>query len=89
MRVTFLLTENPKTMASYRVIEEGGLLKLVIEEEDCSICLRPLDDDGVVLHLKICQHKFHPQCLLRWSLTRFNCPMCRRTLAQGMKIFPA
>lgn len=46
------------------------------EEEICSICLNPLDND---LCITKCYHTFHRKCIKKYfkSILSFKCPLCR------------
>jgi hypothetical protein len=44
-------------------------------EDDCSICLAPLDD--VVRELPCCRALFHQRCIKPWAIAHFTCPLCR------------
>lgn len=48
--------------------------KKVIEELECPICLKELEQFKVFLP---CGHAFHSDCILDWIDNKRNCPMCR------------
>lgn len=54
-------------------------------QEDCSICYAPINDD-VDVCVTICNHKFHTGCLLRCNNTSINhvCPLCRTNVIPSL-----
>lgn len=45
-------------------------------DEDCPICLEPLNKD--VVKLSLCSHRFHKKCINQhFKLNGESCPMCR------------
>ena len=44
------------------------------ENEDCAICMAPLEDNAVPLE---CGHRFHHACISRWLQSSTTCPVCR------------
>tara|TARA_R110000803_G_scaffold207306_2_gene275167 strand:- start:60 stop:710 length:651 start_codon:yes stop_codon:yes gene_type:complete len=61
----------------YKIIYEEDLLNDFIvdceTEEDCPICLGVNCD----IKLKVCGHKFHKKCIMKWCKHKKNCPYCR------------
>ena len=47
------------------------------DEEDCAICLCSMEE-GKVLTLEACSHKFHEDCIKDWLAEKRDCPMCRK-----------
>jgi len=41
----------------------------------CAICH---EEDSVVRHTLVCNHRFHLHCIERWLRSHNTCPMCRR-----------
>ena len=63
-------------------VEVVELFEIVIHppkviDEDCSICLETMKDNG---HLGVlsCGHKFHARCIKTWTNEHNTCPLCRR-----------
>jgi hypothetical protein len=49
-------------------------------EDECSVCLLPLEKSGRALFRTSCGHVFHFQCAKECVLTNQNgCPMCRKS----------
>ena len=49
-------------------------------EDECSICLLPLNTYGVVLKMSVCTHFFHPNCIGRWAIDNSRCALCRQDI---------
>jgi hypothetical protein len=47
-------------------------------QEDCSICLDPLKDNGITISR--CKHGFHASCLATWCEQSSSCPFCRQQI---------
>lgn len=45
---------------------------------DCSICLEEVAEKPLIAHP--CRHEFCRTCILRWSSTNGNCPLCRQPI---------
>ena len=50
---------------------------ILVEGEDCPICMETLDTNVIVTH---CAHKFHSNCLMEWNRQNTTCPLCRTEL---------
>lgn len=46
------------------------------EPVDCSICLEDVNVGSACMKL-VCQHVFHPNCILQWLARTNRCPTCR------------
>jgi len=51
------------------------------EEEDCPICLLPMQPGDCLRHLNICDHAFHRSCIDLWLLRTADCPVCKHKVA--------
>ena len=63
-------------------VEVVELFEIVIHppkviDEDCSICLETMKDNGHIGVLS-CGHKFHARCIKTWTNDNNTCPLCRR-----------
>ncbi len=47
-------------------------------KKECSICLEEYYSKQIVVHHPLCQHVFHPDCLLPWLKNDLHCPLCKR-----------
>jgi len=52
--------------------EVGGVIP------ECCVCLEKIKD--IFNTLTECKHMFHTKCLLEWTQTSNNCPLCRNSL---------
>ena len=48
------------------------------DEEECSICLNPLQDKKIYLK---CKHSFHEHCVRKWLEHKQICPICKRDVS--------
>lgn len=46
-------------------------------DEECSICLHPLEKNVEIL---FCGHEFHTNCITKWVPS--TCPLCRKTFSR-------
>lgn len=44
-------------------------------EEECSVCLSPLD--GTITTVGCCSKQFHTRCLIKCTDIKNECPLCR------------
>ena len=58
-----------------RMFEYSATHKHVYEE--CSICQEELRVDDINVITTVCGHRFHNDCIVKWTKNRTNCPMCR------------
>ena len=47
-------------------------------ENDCCICLLPIECNELWASVDSCSHGFHAVCVERWSCIENVCPCCRR-----------
>jgi len=59
----------------YEYVIEYIVYRKINIDEICSICLFPNCEI-----ITICNHCFHKNCILQWSINNLTCPMCRRVL---------
>ena len=64
------------SVASLVNMDGQGWSEVIIEDEDCSICLQPL---GKAVRTP-CHHAFHRPCLTAWCTNNLTCPKCRTQL---------
>lgn len=46
-----------------------------IQEEECAICLEPMEKNAV--KLSVCNHYFHKKCIEQYFKVNEACPLCR------------
>jgi hypothetical protein len=51
-------------------------LDLELQQENCTICLEPLETD--VVKLTNCSHTYHEKCITEWLVRKRECPVCRQ-----------
>jgi len=47
------------------------------EEEDCPICLLPMQTGDCIRQISACDHAFHRSCIDLWLLRTADCPVCK------------
>ncbi|CUM68006.1 uncharacterized protein PRCAT00005721001 [Priceomyces carsonii] len=48
------------------------------KDEECTICLEPLNQKCEIGIIKDCCHYYHDHCILQWSSNSNSCPTCRK-----------
>lgn len=73
--------------AAIRVLPGAGLCSAAEGEleEDCPICLHPVQAGEQVRELTACGHVFHRSCVDLWLLRSASCPLCKGTVACPLK----
>lgn len=51
---------------------------------DCSICYENINQETQLT--TECNHIFHRECILRWTLRHNTCPLCRRSIYPPMPL---
>ena len=46
-------------------------------QQSCMICLNDFDSNDIIRNLS-CSHIYHKNCIDKWFMIKFICPMCRR-----------
>ncbi|CAI2362280.1 unnamed protein product [Moneuplotes crassus] len=71
---------NPQTttVIGYK---QGNQSTVIIEEENCAVCLNKIEDYEVTEKIK-CGHKFHPPCIHTWLSIKTRCPICRKVIRE-------
>jgi len=54
-------------------------------EDECSICLEPLDNKKKIIKLECCGNKYHKKCILNWQKHGTRCPLCTSILETNKK----
>lgn len=63
--------------------EEKDFLEInLTEEQDCCICLEPMQT-GVKLE---CNHILHKECIRKWHTIKKSCPLCRNKEINNIQI---
>jgi len=59
-------------------IKKMDFNKVNNNNEECSICLEPMDKNTIVI--TYCNHTFHDDCIKKMLDYNNKCPLCRRIL---------
>lgn len=75
IRVSSHVREIPQSMETLPVtISRSDYIQIEgIPEQECSICMEPLDEQVVQLS---CEHSFHQKCITEWFKNSPRCPLC-------------
>ncbi|KAF8656732.1 hypothetical protein HU200_060524 [Digitaria exilis] len=46
------------------------------EGEECAVCLKSFEEEGVEISAMPCSHAFHDGCIRRWLAISRLCPLC-------------
>ncbi len=73
----FSFTDNNYTINSYhkKIYLESVNPSKKIQEEECAICLEPMEKNAV--KLSVCDHYFHRKCIEKHLKINESCPLCR------------
>ena len=52
------------------------------EDDNCAICLDPIEEHQPLCCLNHCRHKFHQDCIMTWFTTNVRCPTCRHDIRE-------
>ena len=52
--------------------------------DDCSVCLGPLKENGPVKGTSVCEHIFHEKCLKDVLKQSHKCPVCRAVIIEKL-----
>ena len=70
--------ENIEILENMTLSENIMLYELISTNDiQCSICMSLLNDNDIGCKLKICNHIFHKDCILKWLSRNNTCPICR------------
>ncbi|KAL2902601.1 putative E3 ubiquitin-protein ligase RHB1A [Bienertia sinuspersici] len=61
-------------------LKKGVEPHLIIEEEDCPICLEEYTEENPKMLTK-CEHHFHLCCILEWLERSETCPVCDKEMS--------
>ncbi len=70
---TIITTPEAKNIVSTSELQDN----VVIELQDCVICLNLLELSQIVKKLS-CNHEFHSKCINKWLEKNSTCPICRQ-----------
>lgn len=73
-------SESLPPPASKEVVK--NLPEKVVSKDDecCTICIKPNEEENEVFLVLPCKHNFHRSCILPWLEKTNSCPLCRQEL---------
>ena len=69
-----------REIPSFFIEDMKQLMKKHKETFECPICLEDMDYKNMKVLIG-CGHRFHKDCIQKWSLTSKKCPCCRKDFA--------
>jgi hypothetical protein len=73
--------EQPGSLLIHNNADDPDIHNNADDPDICSICRQELE--GSITRGRLCNHRFHKDCLIRWLDTKHTCPICRRSMASG------
>ena len=80
MPVSESLSEPVQVPAPLETLRKNSEIKNFIEESEslnCSICQDSINNNDIIRCIKLCNHKFHINCIDKWFEKNTKCPICR------------
>jgi len=65
-------------------IEAGTILTTALQTQDdnCSICQDPIEQNQSMRIIRHCTHRFHQDCIDTWFEQHVSCPTCRHDIRE-------
>ena len=78
------LDQRVSVFPSPEQIEAGTILTTSVQtqEDNCSICQDPIEQDQVMRIIRHCTHRFHQECIDTWFQQHVSCPTCRHDIRE-------
>ena len=78
------LNDRVHVFPSPEQIEAGTILTTAIQTQDdnCSICQDPIEQDQPMRMIRHCAHRFHQECIDTWFQQNVSCPTCRHDIRE-------
>ena len=78
------LNDRVHVFPSPEQIEAGTILTTAIQTQDdnCSICQDPIEQDQPMRMIRHCAHRFHQDCIDTWFEQHVSCPTCRHDIRE-------
>ena len=71
------LKNKHREIPQFFIEDMKELMKKHKETFECPICLGDMNHKNMKVLIS-CGHRFHKDCIQKWSLTSKNCPCCRK-----------
>nr|XP_029715781.1 E3 ubiquitin-protein ligase RNF181 [Aedes albopictus] len=66
--------------ASKEVVKNLPEKVVTKEDERCTICIKPNEEENEIFLVLPCKHDFHKSCIMPWLEKTNSCPLCRHEL---------
>ena len=76
------LDQRVHVFPSPEQIEIGTILTTALQtqEDNCSICQDPIEQNQPMRIIRHCTHRFHQECIDTWFQQHISCPTCRHDI---------
>ena len=78
------LNDRVHVFPSPEQIEAGTILTTALQTQDdnCSVCQDPIEQDQPMRMIRHCAHRFHQECIDTWFQQNVSCPTCRHDIRE-------
>lgn len=78
------LNDRVHVFPSPEQIEAGTILttSLQTQDDNCSICQDPIEQNQSMRMIRHCAHRFHQDCIDTWFEQHVSCPTCRHDIRE-------
>jgi hypothetical protein len=78
------LNDRVHVFPSPEQIEIGTILTTALQTQDdnCSICQDPIEQNQPMRIIRHCTHRFHQECIDTWFQQHISCPTCRHDIRE-------
>lgn len=78
------LNERVHVFPTPEQIEAGTILTTAVQtqEDNCSICQDPIEQEQPMRIIRHCTHRFHQECIDTWFQQNVSCPTCRHDIRE-------
>ena len=78
------LNDRVHVFPSPEQIEAGTILTTALQTQDdnCSICQDPIEQNQSMRMIRHCSHRFHQDCIDTWFEQHVSCPTCRHDIRE-------
>jgi hypothetical protein len=76
-KITESISHKLNHLTSYKRILSSD--NLILNNEQCSICLNTYQKNEYKREMDICKHRFHKKCIDKWLVgNSMTCPLCKQ-----------